>query len=120
MPRPESWAEFWRKAELGGQLRQLHLMKASQIGDYNTTYPEIGDNIVEKVVRDSNRVCINKDQYFGNIPDLAWDFYIGGYQPAQKWLKDRRGRTLTANDIDHYQRIIKILIETYRIMKEIG
>lgn len=81
VPRPESWAEFWRN---------------------------------------SNRVCINKDQYFGNIPDLAWDFYIGGYQPAQKWLKDRRGRTLTANDIDHYQRIIKILIETYRIMKEIG
>ena len=110
MPRPESWAEFWRKVELGGQLRQLHLMKASQIGDYNTTYPEIGDNIVEKVVRDSNRVCINKDQYFD----------IGGYQPAQKWLKDRRGRTLTANDIDHYQRIIKILIETYRIMKKIG
>ena len=71
-------------------------------------------------MRDSNRVRINKDQYFGNIPDLAWDFYIGGYQPAQKWLKDRRGRTLTANDIDHYQRIIKILIETYRITKEIG
>lgn len=120
VPRPESWAEFWRKAELGSQLRQLHLMKAPQIDDYDTTFPKIGDNAVEKVVRDSNRVFINKEQYFGNIPDLAWDFYIGGYQPAQKWLKDRRGRTLTANDIDHYQRIIKILIETYRIMKEIG
>lgn len=120
VPRPESWVEFWRKAELGGQLRQLHLMKAPQIDDYDTTFPKIGDNAVEKVVRDSNRVFINKDQYFGNITDLAWDFYIGGYQPAQKWLKDRKGRTLTANDIDHYQRIIKIIIETYRIMKEIG
>ena len=120
VPRPQSWAEFWRKAELGGQLRQLHLMKAPQIDDYDTTYPETGDNVVEKVVRDGNRVFINKSQYFGNIPDLAWNFYIGGYQPAQKWLKDRRGRVLTANDIDHYQRIIKILLETDKIMKDIG
>ena len=120
VPRPGSWAEFWRKAELGGQLRQLHLMKALQIGDYDTTYPETGDNVVEKVVRDGDQVFINNSQYFGNIPELAWNFYIGGYQPAQKWLKDRRGRVLTANDIDHYQRIIKILLETDKIMKDIG
>jgi len=120
VPRPESWAEFWRKAELGGQLRQLHLMKAPQIDDYDTTYPETGDNVVEKVVRDGDQVFINNSQYFGNIPELAWNFYIGGYQPAQKWLKDRRGRVLTANDIDHYQRIIKILLETDKIMKDIG
>lgn len=120
VPRPESWAEFWRKAELGGQLRQLHLMKALQIGDYDTTFPKIGDNVVEKVVRDGDQVFINNSQYFGNIPELAWNFYIGGYQPAQKWLKDRRGRVLTANDIDHYQRIIKILLETDKIMKDIG
>ncbi len=120
VPRPESWAEFWRKAELGGQLRQLHLMKAPQIDDYDTTYPETGDSVVEKVVRDGDQVFINNNQYFGNIPELAWNFYIGGYQPAQKWLKDRRGRVLTANDIDHYQRIIKILLETDKIMKDIG
>ena len=120
VPRPESWAEFWRKAELGGQLRQLHLMKALQIGDYDTTFPKIGDNVVEKVVRDGDQVFINNSQYFGNIPELAWNFYIGGYQPAQKWLKDRRGRVLTANDIDRYQRIIKILLETDKIMKDIG
>ena len=95
-------------------------MKALQIGDYDTTFPKIGDNVVEKVVRDGDQVFINNSQYFGNIPELAWNFYIGGYQPAQKWLKDRKGRTLTANYIDHYQRIIKIIIETYRIMKEIG
>ncbi|MCP4398935.1 MAG: hypothetical protein GY801_16755, partial [bacterium] len=53
------------------------------------------------------------------VPRLAWDFYIGGYQPAQKWLKDRRGRTLNFDDILHYQKIIVAIVETDRIMKEI-
>ena len=59
------------------------------------------------------------DQYFVDVPKIAWEFYIGGYQPAQKWLKDRRGRSLSFEDIKHYQQIIKILVETDRIMKEI-
>ncbi|HET7577294.1 MAG TPA: type ISP restriction/modification enzyme [Sphingomicrobium sp.] len=65
------------------------------------------------------RVHINKDQYFDGVPAIAWNFHIGGYQPAQKWLKDRRGRTLSFDDITHYQRIVKILAETDRIMKQI-
>ena len=65
------------------------------------------------------RVHINPDQYFENVPQLAWEFHIGGYQPAQKWLKDRKGRALSFDDVVHYQKIIKILTETDRIMKEI-
>ena len=65
------------------------------------------------------RVFINKDRYFEGVPETAWKFHIGGYQPAQKWLKDRRGRTLSFDDIRHYQKIVKILIETDRIMREI-
>ena len=65
------------------------------------------------------RVMINPDQYFENVPAVAWEFHIGGYQPAQKWLKDRKGRALSFDDVVHYQKIIKILIETDRIMKEI-
>lgn len=53
------------------------------------------------------------------MPEAAWSFYIGGYQPAQKWLKDRKGRKLTYKDIEHYQKIIKILTETNKIMKQI-
>ncbi|WP_447760931.1 type ISP restriction/modification enzyme [Sphingopyxis panaciterrae] len=53
------------------------------------------------------------------FPEVAWNFHIGGYQPAQKWLKDRRGRGLSWDDIGHYQKIVKILIETDRLMKEI-
>jgi hypothetical protein len=65
------------------------------------------------------KVLINKDQCFAGVPEIAWGFPIGGYQPAQKWLKDRRGRTLSFDDISHYQRIVKILPETDRIMREI-
>ena len=65
------------------------------------------------------RIWINETQYFENIPLAAWEFYIGGYQPAQKWLKDRKGRTLNFDDILHYQKIIVALSETNRLMKEI-
>ena len=67
----------------------------------------------------SGRVHINKGQYFDGVPEIAWTFHIGGYQPAQKWLKDRRGRVLSYDDIGHYQKIVKILVETDRIMREI-
>lgn len=65
------------------------------------------------------RVHINPDQYFEHVPLIACEFPIGGYQPAQKWLKDRKDRALSLDDVLHYQKIIKILIETDRIMKEI-
>ncbi len=65
------------------------------------------------------RVYVNKHQYFDGVPQIAWEFHIGGYQPAQKWLKDRKGRSLSYDDIGHYQNIVKILLETDRIMGEI-
>jgi very-short-patch-repair endonuclease len=64
-------------------------------------------------------VYINEIQYFANVPEVAWNFYIGGYQPAQKWLKDRKDRELTYEDILHYQKIIVALTETDKLMKEI-
>ena len=65
------------------------------------------------------KVYINDTQYFDNVPEIAWKFYIGGYQPAQKWLKDRKERKLEFDDILHYQKIIVALSETDRLMKEI-
>lgn len=65
------------------------------------------------------KVYINNTQYFDNVPEVAWNFYIGGYQPAQKWLKDRKERKLEFDDILHYQKIIVALYETDRLMKEI-
>lgn len=120
VPAPADRAEFLRFAGFGRQLRELHLMKSPSIDDYDTTYPLQGSDIVEKITREGTNVYINDTQYFGNVPDTAWNFYIGGYQPAQKWLKDRKGRQMTYDDIVHYQRIIRILLETDKVMKQIG
>ena len=78
-----------------------------------------GDNLVEKLAYQNGGVFINTTQCFSNVPELAWNFYIGGYQPAQKWLKDRKGRNLTFDDILHYRNIIIVLLETDRLMKEL-
>lgn len=112
--------DFNRLVPLGRKLRKLHLMRSETVGTYDTTFPIAGDAIVENINFTDGQVWINDTQYFGNVPELAWSFSVGGYQPAQKWLKDRKGRQLTSTDLDRYQRIIKVLLETYRIMKAIG
>lgn len=104
---------------MGGELRQIHLLESPLIERYITQYPEDGNNTVEKVKYEEGKVWINSAQYFENVPDTAWNFYIGGYQPAQKWLKDRKDRMLSYEDIFHYQKIIVALTETDRLMKEI-
>ena len=97
----------------------LHLLESPKVNNYITTYPIEGSDEVVKVVFNENKVFINKEQYFGNVTELIWNFYIGGYQPAQKWLKDRKTRTLNNEDIEHYQKMIVALSETERILKEI-
>jgi hypothetical protein len=74
---------------------------------------------MEKLSFQNGKVWINDTQYFDHIPSIAYEFYIGGYQPAQKWLKDRKGRPLNYDDILHYQRIITVLMETAEVMEEI-
>jgi len=119
IPWPASPDEFWDISAKGAQLRKLHLMEPEAIGE--TPYPFVGegDNVVEKPTYADGKVWINPTQYFDNAPEVSWGFYIGGYQPAQKWLKDRKGRALSFDDIKHYQRILKILSETDRIMQTI-
>ena len=119
VPYPTNTDKFWQLVKLGGQLRQLHLLESAEVDSYITTYPEDGDNVVEKTSYTEGKVYINPSQYFGNVPPVAWEFYIGGYQPAQKWLKDRKGRELSFDDILHYQRMIVALTATDRIMREI-
>ncbi|APC92020.1 MULTISPECIES: type ISP restriction/modification enzyme [Francisella] len=110
---------FWQLVELGGQLRQIHLLESPVVTNYTTSYPIDGDNTIDKLSYKDGKVYINKEQYFDTVPEVAWNFYIGGYQPAQKWLKDRKGRELNFEDILHYQKIIVALIETDRLMQEI-
>lgn len=119
VPVPRDDAQLKKLSALGAKLRDLHLMTSKELNDYVTTYPEAGSNEVEKISYKDQKVWINATQYFGNVPEVAWNFYIGGYQPAQKWLKDRKVRKLTNEDVEHYQKIIKTLIETDKLMAEI-
>ncbi len=119
VPYPNDTTTFWQLVNLGAQIRQLHLLESPIIENLITQYPIDGNNAVVKVKYENGKVYINETQYFNNVPQIAWEFYIGGYQPAQKWLKDRKGRKLEFDDILHYQKIIVALVETSRLMGEI-
>lgn len=119
IPWPILPSEFWDIAAKGGELRRLHLMQPATIGATPYSYTGEGEDIVNTPRLDGRRIWINATQGFDNVPPSSWDFWIGSYQPAQKWLKDRKGRTLLLEDVQHYQRILKILSETDRIMKTI-
>jgi hypothetical protein len=116
IPWPEKPAAFWATSDLGGELRRLHLMDAAAVGTPTYPFTGDGDSVVDKPRFADSKVWINAHQGFEDVPEVAWGFYIGGYQPAQKWLKDRKGRALSFDDIKHYQKIIKVLVETDRIM----
>jgi len=132
VPYPKDKETFWQLVELGGEIRQIHLLESPVVNNFITKYPVGGSNEVGKVRYEISenakqdigtsilgRVWINDEQYFANVPQVAWEFYIGGYQPAQKWLKDRKNRKLEFDDILHYQKIIAALSETDRLMNEI-
>ena len=118
IPYPTDWEKFRDLAEKGEELRELHLMVdlPSKTG---VTFPVAGSLQVDCYRWQNNRVYINSEQYFEGVPESAWQFFIGGYQPAQKWLKDRKGMTLSFEDVKHYGRIIYVLQQTERIMQEI-
>lgn len=122
IPYPDDVKTFNALVAQGAKLRALHLMESKALDIPITTYPVDGDHAVEAINKNSYRggkVYINETQYFGEVPQVAWDFYIGGYQPAQKWLKDRKGRNLSIPDVEHYQRIIIALRDTATVMQEI-
>ncbi len=113
------------------------------LADIITRYPVPGDNVVakghpryvapgekppgQKEPVEQGRVYINKDdrktgtrgQYFEGVPPEVWRFHVGGYQVCEKWLKDRRGRRLSFEDLTHYQRVVVALRETIRLMSEV-
>jgi len=120
VPYPKDKDTFWQLVKLGGEIRQIHLLESPTVEKYITQYPIDGNNEVGKTKYQDGKVYINDTQYFANVPQTAWDFHIGGYQPAQKWLKDRKERKLEFDDILHYQKIIVALTETDRLMNEIN
>src|SRR3989442_3414096 len=114
---------FRTLAGFGGELVDLHARGKGE--PRGLRFPVKGDNVIEEVRyqppqdKEPGRVWINDCQYFEGVPESAWTFPIGGYLPAQRWLKDRIGRTLDYEEQAAYQRIIWALMETKRLMAEI-
>jgi predicted helicase len=123
LPITTDYDLFRELSALGGWLVDLHAR--GQGKPESISYPRKGSNRVEEVryqppqERQPGRVWINDHQYVEGVPESAWTFPIGGYLPAQRWLKDRIGRSLGFDEQAEYQRIIWALIETRRLMAEI-
>jgi predicted helicase len=112
---------FCQLAEYGEELVALHLMKSPKLNNLITQYTENGGSQIVDAGHPKytkGAVVINKkgDKFVG-VPEQVWNFYIGGYQVCQKWLKDRKGRTLNDDDIQHYQRVVVALKETMELMQ---
>jgi predicted helicase len=112
---------FRALARLGGTLTALHLLKSPNLAKPITAFIGGGNPEIEKISWSKNTVWIDKAQTAGfrGVPEDVWNFHIGGYQACSKWLKDRKGRTLSDEDIAHYQKIVVALSETIRLMQEI-
>jgi hypothetical protein len=119
-------AELFRAlCQCGTELVGLHLMEKR--APLITSYPIEGEHTIEFVRytapgeggSDKGRVWINRKQYFEGIPPEVWNFHVGGYQVCEKWLKDRKGRQLSYDDLTHYQYIVAALSETMGLMLKI-
>ena len=126
-PLTSDYELFQELAGVGGHLVDIHAR--NQANGSSVSFPEKGSNVIEEVRyqppqthgkdRHSGRVWINKRQYFEGVSAHVWELPIGGYHPAERWLKDRKGRTLSYEDKETYPRIIAALSETARLMTEI-
>jgi Predicted helicase len=112
---------FHALARLGGELTALHLLESPRLDQPVTEFNGGHNPEVEKVSWSKKTVWVDKSQTVGfkGVPEAVWNFHIGGYQVCEKWLKDRKGRTLSDDDIAHYQKIMVAISETIRLMKEI-
>ncbi|MEM3714897.1 MAG: type ISP restriction/modification enzyme [Nitrososphaeria archaeon] len=121
IPFVDDGTRFMKLSSLGQQLIDLHLLRIGKIDVKVAEFKEKGDDRIEKVSYDSktNRVYINKTQYFDNISEPIWNFEIGGYQVLHKWLSGRKGTILSYEDQMQFKKIVYSLSETIKIMEEI-
>lgn len=116
VPYPTERESFEKLAEFGHELVELHLMRNPSSWKLSVGFPIGGSDVIEEVRCEEDKVFINSKQYFSNVSETAWSMFMGGYQPAQKWLKDHKGKTI---DYVYYERIIYVLDQMASIMNEI-
>src|ERR1035437_6073215 len=119
IPFPKNYKLFNTLAKLGNQLAGFHLLKAKELEKIAQIFSIKGNNEVEKLKYESEKVWINQTQYFNNVKEEVWQYQVGGYQVCEKWLKDRKGRTLTYEEIKTYSKIVTALSKTIELQSEI-
>lgn len=116
VPYPRGGEDFEAQRARGAYLRRLHLMEGAEQWELESALRGEGETVVETPTWRDGRVYINEAQYFSHVRREVWEFYIGGYQPAQKWLKDRRGERLGFDGVQMYRRVLHALGETERLV----
>ncbi len=119
IPFTKNYKLFIKLGKLGKELAELHTLESSELNETITFIAVNGNNKVEKLIYEDEKVWINKEQYFDNVKDEVWQYQIGGYQVCEKWLKDRKGRTLTLDEIKTYCKIVTALSKTIELQNEI-
>ena len=116
IPFPEDIAEFRHRAEIGNQLITAHLLRniTSNINLHGD------DQTIDKIRHDgSTRLYINKTSYLSEVPLEAYNHPIGGYHPLDKYLKSRKGRQLTLQDIETIGKAVTAILQTQTLTKSL-
>ena len=105
----------------GKRLAELHLLDSSELDPPIAKFQGTGRNIVDKLKyhQKESRIYINSDQYFEGVKKEVWEYHIGGYQVCHKWLKDRKGRILSLEEIKHYCKVVTAIQKTIETQKDI-
>ncbi|MBL7127465.1 MAG: N-6 DNA methylase [Ignavibacteria bacterium] len=119
IPFTKDYKLFIQLGKLGKNLAELHLLKSKDLDKTISKFPQSGTNKVEKLKYEDDKVWINKEQYFSKVKEEVWKYQIGGYQVCDKWLKDRKERTLTLEEIQTYCKIVTALSKTIKLQVEI-
>ncbi len=119
IPFTKDYKLFIQLGKHGKQLADLHLLKSKDLDKTTIKFPKDGNNKIEKLKYENKKVWINKDQYFDGITEEVYKYQIGGYQVCEKWLKDRKERNLTLDEIKTYRKIVFAFAKTIELQKEI-
>lgn len=121
VPFTSDYNVFKKLAERGEELVDLHLFKSKKLTKPIAKCEGSGGLSVVKVIYDEKkgRVYVNSEKYFSGVPCEIWEYHIGGYQVAQKWLKDRKGRTLSSEEVTHYAKVVSVIAETIKIQQSL-
>lgn len=121
VPLPPNKQIFEKLCNFGKDLVELHLLKHSDLEKTEIGFPKGGSNKMEKVTYDkeTQKVFINKEQYFEGVPKVVWEYHIGAYQVMEKYLKDRKGRKLSIDEVNHYMKVEKAIKLTIELQEKI-